>query len=74
MKLCFVQFVNQIAAANRSKRKDFPYEVAYKKMIRKQIENSFTQITDLFPKHIHATNIGAFLLKIFLFVVAFTIL
>lgn len=59
---------------SNSKRKDFPYEAAYKKMIRKQIENTFTMITDLLPKHIHATNIEAFLLKIFLFVLAFTIL
>jgi Transposase DDE domain len=59
---------------SNSKRKDFSYEAAYKKMIRKQIENTFTLITDLLPKHIHATNIEAFLLKIFLFVLAFTIL
>ena len=59
---------------SNSKRKDFPYQVAYKKMVRKQIENSFTLLTDLLPKHIHATNIEAFLFKIFLFVLAFTIL
>jgi hypothetical protein len=59
---------------SNSKRKDLPYQAAYKKMIRKQIENTFTLITDLLPKHIHATNIEAFLLKIFLFVLAFTIL
>lgn len=59
---------------SNTKRKDFPYQDAYKKSIRKQIENTFTLITDLLPKHIHATTIEAFLLKIFLFVLAFTIL
>lgn len=57
-----------------SKRPDKPYQAAYKKMIRKQVENSFTMITDLFPRHIHATTVEAFLLKIFLFVLAFTII
>jgi hypothetical protein len=55
------------------KRKDFPFETAYKRMICKQIENPFTQITDLLPTHIHATNIEFFLLKIFLFVLSFMI-
>lgn len=48
---------------SNSKRKEFPYEAAYKKMIRKRIENTCTKMTDLLPKHIHATNIEAFCLK-----------
>lgn len=59
---------------SNSKRKDPPYEIFLKNQIRKQVENSFAQITDLFPRHIHATSTEAFLLKIFLFVLAFTIL
>lgn len=51
-----------------------PYEVFYKNHVRKMVENSFTMITDLFPRHIHATSAKGFLLKIFIFVLAFTIL
>ena len=59
---------------SNSKRPDKPYEAYYKNHVRKMIENSFTMITDLFPRHIHATTTKGFLLKIFIFVLAFTIL
>lgn len=54
-------------------QKVMQFEVFLKKHIRKQIENSFAIITDLFPGHIHATSTEGFLLKILLFVLAFTI-
>lgn len=59
---------------SNSKRKDLPFQVFLKNHIRKQIENSFAMITDLLPRHIHATSTEGFLLKILLFVLAFTIL
>lgn len=59
---------------SNSVRLDMPYEVYYKNHVRKMIENSFAKITDLFPRHIHATSNEAFLLKIFIFILAFTIL
>ena len=62
------------ARKSNSLRPDMPYEVFYKNHVRKMIENSFAMITDLFPRHIHATSAKGFLLKIFIFVLAFTIL
>ena len=55
---------------NNSKRKNLPFQV----FLKKQIESSFAIITDLLPKHIHATSTESFLLKILLFILAFTIL
>ena len=57
-----------------SKRKDQPWDVFLKNHVRKQVENSFAMITDMFPRHIHATNTEGFLAKITLIVLAFTIL
>ena len=62
------------ARKSNSKRPDKPYESFYKNHVRKMVENSFAMITDLFPRHIHATSAKGFLLKIFIFVLAFTIL
>jgi Transposase DDE domain len=55
-------------------RKDSPSQRFLKNHVRKQVENSFSQITDLFPRHLHATSPMGFLLKIFLFVLVFMIL
>lgn len=62
------------ARKSNSKRPDKPYEIFYKNHVRKMVENSFAMITDMFPRHIHATSAKGFLLKIFIFVLAFTIL
>jgi hypothetical protein len=62
------------ARKSNSKRPDKPYQSFYKNHVRKMVENSFAMITDLFPRHIHATSTKGFLLKIFIFVLAFTIL
>jgi Transposase DDE domain len=59
---------------SNSKRPDKPYQAFYKNHVRKMVENSFAMITNLFPRHIHATSVKGFLLKIFIFVLAFTIL
>jgi Transposase DDE domain len=55
----------------RSKRADQPHQAFLKAHIRQKIENAFSQLTHLFPKRIHATDVEGFLLKLFLFVLAF---
>jgi Transposase DDE domain len=68
------QIYLQAQRKSNTKRPDEPAERFLKNHFRKQIENTFSQITDCFPRHIHATNPQGFLLKIFLFVLAFMIL
>ena len=55
-----------------SKRMEPFYRTYYKNIKRKIIENTFSQITALMPKRIHATSIKGFLLKIKLFLWSFT--
>lgn len=43
------------------------------KPIRQRIETSFSQITNLFPKHIHAVTPQGFVLKLICFLLAFSI-
>jgi hypothetical protein len=45
----------------------------YKDYTRKRIETVFSQITNFFPKHIHAVTLDGFLLKVILFVFGYTI-
>lgn len=45
----------------------------YKQLMRKRIETVFSQITGLFPRHIHAVTLDGFLLKVTLFVIAFAL-
>ncbi len=54
-------------------RPDQPYEKFLKKTFRKPIESVFSQITNLFPRKIHAVTPKGFLLKVFLFILAFSI-
>lgn len=58
----------------RSKRAGQPRQAFLKARIRQKIENAFPRLTHLFPKRIHATDVEGFLLKLFLFVLAFMIL
>jgi hypothetical protein len=37
------------------------------------VETVFSQLTSLFPKHIHAVTLAGFLLKLALFIFAFTL-
>lgn len=53
---------------SNSKRKEPVYRTFYKNVMRKVIENTFSQITAWFPKRIHATSINGFLLKLKLFI------
>lgn len=48
------------------KIKDTPTEAFLKKQYRKRIETTFSQITERFPKKIHAVTIKGFLIKILL--------
>lgn len=56
-----------------STRYDEPLVRQYKKMIRKRIETTFSLISSFFPKWIHAVTLRGFLIKISLFIFAFTL-
>jgi hypothetical protein len=56
-----------------SKRADDVWRSYYKQLMRKRIETVFSQITNLFPKHIHAVTLDGFLLKVSMFVIAFAL-
>ena len=56
-----------------SKRWDEPLRAYYKQLMRKRIETVFSQITAMFPRHIHAVSFRGFLLKVSLFVIAFAL-
>lgn len=61
-----------IIRKSNSKRKEPIYRSYYKNVMRKVIENTFSQITAWFPKRIHATSIRGFLLKLKLFIWSFS--
>jgi Transposase DDE domain len=56
-----------------SKRSDDVWRSYYKQLMRKRIETVFSQITRLFPKHIHAVTLDGFLLKVSMFIIAFAL-
>lgn len=58
---------------SNSKRADDVWRSYYKQLMRKRIETVFSQITNLFPKHIHAVTLRGFLLKVSMFVIAFAL-
>lgn len=62
----------RIQRKSNSTRKDEPYQVFLKKHIRQEIERVFSQITLRFPKKIHAVTEKGFILKIVLFLLAYT--
>lgn len=43
----------------------------FKFWLRHRIETTFGEISKLFPKKIHATNLNGFIFKVFLFLLAF---
>lgn len=55
-----------------SKRREWWVVESYKSYMRKRVETVFSQITNLFPKKIHAVTFEGFLIKVFLFVLGFT--
>lgn len=58
---------------SNSKRSDHPAMAYVKKMMRKRIETTFSEITAFFPRKIHAVTIQGFLLKVILFIFAYTL-
>jgi len=44
-----------------------------KKVMRKRIETTFSEITAFFPRKIHAVTIQGFILKVILFIFAYTL-
>jgi len=57
---------------SNSKRKDEPWIRFLKEYSRKRIETTFSEIKNLFLRKIHAVTFKGFLLKILMFIVAFT--
>jgi hypothetical protein len=58
---------------SNSKRADEPHMAFLKDHYRKRIETTFSGITGLFPKRIHAVTPQGFILKIILFIFAYTL-
>ena len=63
----------QVPRKANSKRAREPWLEICKSLVRKYIETTIGEITKLFPKKIHATNLNGFLLKIALFLFAYQI-
>jgi hypothetical protein len=63
----------QVPRKSNSKRGREPYLEIHKSLMRKYIETTIGEISKLFPKKIHATNLNGFLLKIALFLFAYQI-
>jgi len=61
-----------VARKKNSKRADQPHISAWKRQIRKRTETSFSEIEAHFPRKIHAVTPEGFLLKIMLFILAYT--
>ena len=61
-----------IQRKSNSKRKDEPWMRFLKEQNRKRIETTFSEIKNLFLKKIHAVTLKGFLLKILMFIVAYT--
>jgi len=57
---------------SNSKRADIPAMVFIKKYMRKRIETTFSEILNLCPRKIHAVTPQGFLLKVVLFICAYT--
>lgn len=63
----------QVPRKKNSKRGREPWLEIYKSLVRKYIETTIREISKMFPKKIHATNLNGFLLKIALFLFAYQI-
>ena len=63
----------QAIRKKNSRRFDAPWLQFYKQSTRHQIETVFSQITQRFPKTIHAVTMKGFLLKLSTFIFAFTL-
>jgi len=63
----------QVPRRSNSRRAREPWLELHKSLVRKYIETTIGEISKLFPKKIHATNLNGFLLKIALFLFAYQI-
>ncbi len=63
----------QVPRKANSTRGREPWLEIYKSLMRKYIETTIGEISKMFPKKIHATNLNGFLLKIALFLFAYQI-
>ena len=63
----------RVQRKKNSTRKDESYMQFLKKARRQKIEQTFSMITRLFPKHIHAVTQKGFRLKILLFLLAYSL-
>ncbi len=63
----------QVPRKANSKQAREPWLEVYKSLMRKYIETTIGEISKLFPKKIHATNLNGFLLKLALFLFAYQI-
>ena len=63
----------QVPRKSNSQRSREPWLEIHKSLVRKYIETTIGEISKLFPKKIHATNLNGFLLKIALFLFAYQI-
>ena len=68
----FIQLRTQ--RKSNSKRQDTPQQAKEKKVIRKRIETTISDIKKLFPRTIHAVTFNGFLLKLILFLFAMQLL
>jgi hypothetical protein len=58
---------------SNAKRGDDVWRSSDKQLMRKRIETVFSQITNLFPKHMQAVTLDGFLLKVAMVVIAFAL-
>ena len=63
----------QVPRKKNSQRGREPWLELYKSLMRKYIETTIGEISKMFPKKIHATNLNGFLLKIALFLFAYQV-
>ena len=63
----------KVMRKKNSRRADEPWVAYIKQHLRHPIETLFSQITQRFPKSIHAVTIDGFLLKVAAFIMVFTL-
>lgn len=66
------QIYLKIHRKKNAKRPDEALQAYLKKVYRKPVETSISQIENLFPRKLHAVTAEEFLLNMFLFVLAYT--
>ena len=62
-----------VCRKKNSLRRQEPWLEYYKVLMRKRIETAFSQITAMFPRHIHAVTLKGLLMKVSFFIIAFTL-